>query len=182
MAEKLSRRRAKVEEKVGEDANESDEREETIQNDEVDPGQREARRLQDPRLPSEDEVRRHCLNHMPYRSWCPHCVRGRGREMDHRKVKKDGDEAEIPEYHVDYCFPGDLEGERLTVLVVVERWSKMKKAVVVPAKGSSGKFAAGMVLEIIRECGDMDRAIIIKSDQEPAIKCLIDEVCGSRTR
>jgi hypothetical protein len=31
------------------------------------------------------------------------------------------DEQGVPEYHVDYCFPGDETGQRMTILVVVER-------------------------------------------------------------
>ena len=43
-------------------------------------GRRKVRKLHDPKLPSETEVREHhCSGHMPYRSWCHHCVRGRGR-------------------------------------------------------------------------------------------------------
>jgi hypothetical protein len=38
----------------------------------------------------------------------------------------------IPEYHLDYCFPWDEHGEMLTVLVVSERCTKIKTAVVVP--------------------------------------------------
>ena len=38
-----------------------------------------------PLLPSREEVLRHRLTHRPFRSWCPHCVRGKGRESQHRK-------------------------------------------------------------------------------------------------
>ena len=100
--------------------------------------------------------------------------------MDHKK-KKDTNEQDIPEYHLDYCFPGDEEGEKLTILVVIEKETKMKKAVVVPSKGSTGRYAAKMVLELIAECGDKDRPILLKSDQEPAILYLIDDVSTSRT-
>ena len=30
----------------------------------------------------------HNLTHMPYRSWCPYCVRARGRNQQHGKAKK----------------------------------------------------------------------------------------------
>ena len=43
-------------------------------------------KLHDPKLPSEMGVKEHyCSGHMPYRSWCHHCVRGRGRERDHER-------------------------------------------------------------------------------------------------
>ena len=149
--------------------------------DEGEAGKRNTRKLHDPKLPKEDEVKEHFLSgHMPFRSWCPHCVKGRGKEMEHRK-KDDEDQAGIPEYHMDYCFPGDEHGERLTVLVVVEKYTKMKKAIVVPNKGSTGTYAAKMVLDLMHECGDKDREVIVKTDQEPAIQFLVDDVCTSRT-
>ena len=100
--------------------------------------------------------------------------------MDHRS-KRAAEEESLPEYHMGYCFPGDEGGQKLTILVVVERHSKMKKAVVVPSKGSTGRYAARMVIDLIEEYGDKDRAIIVKSDQEPAVQFLVDDVCMSRT-
>jgi len=32
-------------------------------------------KMADPRQPSEEERREHCLTHLPYRNWCQHCVR-----------------------------------------------------------------------------------------------------------
>ena len=170
-------------EALAEQDQEEEQEQQQQQDDDIDPdqehGQRRVRTILDPKLPSEDEVRQHYLTHMPYRNWCPHCVRGRGKEMEHRR--RDASEHCMPEYHMDYCFPGDEDGQRLTILTIVERHSKMKKAVVVPAKGSTGRYAAKMVMELIMECGDKDRAIIIKSDQEPSIKFLVDDVCTART-
>ena len=134
----------------------------------------------DPMLPSQSEVQQHCLTHMPYRNWCPHCVRGRGKEINHR-CERGTEEQNLPEYHMDYCFPGDEGGQKLTILVVVERHSKTKKAVVVPSKGSTGRYSVRMVVDLIEECGDKDRTVIVKSDQEPAIKFLVDDVCMART-
>ena len=142
-------------------------------------GQRRLRTMLDPMLQSQSEVEQHCLTHMPYRNWCPNCVRGRGKEMDHRS-KRGTEEESLPEYHMDCCFPGDDGGQKLTILVV-ERHSKMKKAVVVPSKGSTGRYAVRMVVDLIEEWGDKDRTVNVKSDQEPAIKFLVDDVCMART-
>ena len=38
-----------------------------------------------------------------------------------------------------------------------------------------------MVIELINECGDKDQDVILKTDQEPAIKFLVDDVCVNRT-
>ena len=32
----------------------------------------------DPGQPTREEVARHCATHLPYRSWCKHCVNRRG--------------------------------------------------------------------------------------------------------
>ena len=67
-------------------------------------GERKAQKIQDPRKPSEAEVSEHNLTHLPYRSWCRHCVRGRGKELPHRRLR---DEAGMAELHMDLCFLGD---------------------------------------------------------------------------
>ena len=36
--------------------------------------------------PSKEEVNRHNVTHMPYRRWCPHCVRGKAKRRAHRKI------------------------------------------------------------------------------------------------
>ena len=74
---------------------------------------------------------------------------GRGKEMDHKR-KKESEEPSVPEYHIDYCFPVDEDGQKLTLLVVVEKHSKMKRAVVVPSKGSKGRYGASMVMDLGR--------------------------------
>ena len=137
-------------------------------------------KMHDPLKPSQKEIREHQESgHMPFRSWCPHCVRGRGKEMQHRR-RSDEEESGIPEYHLDYCFPGDEGEDRLTILVVIERHTKMKKAIVVPQKGSTGSYATKKTIELIEECGDRDREILIKTYQEPAIKFLVGDICVKR--
>ena len=109
---------------------------------------RELVRLGDPRRPSEQEVEDHCLSgHLPYRNWCYHCVRGRGRDLDHRKGIEE--ERGLSEFSFDYCFPGDEFGFKLTILAGSERATGMKMATVVPEKGSSGRFSAGKCLEFM---------------------------------
>ena len=44
-------------------------------------------KMLDPRQPSEEERRTHNLTHLPYRNWCEHCVKARGREADHKQLK-----------------------------------------------------------------------------------------------
>ena len=51
--------------------------------------ERDAKRMKsilDPRKPNEKDVEDHNRTHLPYRNWCPHCVRAKGKDMDHRKA------------------------------------------------------------------------------------------------
>lgn len=58
--------------------------------------------LADAGTPSKREVEEHVVAHWPYRSWCPHCVRGRGRRAPHRA--RGESERQIPVASADYCF------------------------------------------------------------------------------
>ena len=71
--------------------------------------------ITDPRKPTEKEVEDHNRTHLPYRNWCPHCVRAKGKDLDHRKAVTE--ERGLAEYSFDYCFPGNELGYKLTVLV-----------------------------------------------------------------
>ena len=97
------------------------------------------RKLHNPKLPSKAGVEAHNLNHLPFRSWCRHCVRGRGQEESHRKAEeRDGDG--VPEVHLDFAFPGSHGQAGLTLLVARERDTKMTLSTPLPTKGTTGKF------------------------------------------
>ena len=58
------------------------------------------KRIVDPQLPSAQEVEEHCIRgHLPYRNWCPICVKAKGKSRDHKR--DDGKERKIPEYLYD---------------------------------------------------------------------------------
>ena len=59
----------------------------------------------DPGQPSKADIERHEATHAEYRSWCPHCVRGRGVASGHSRKAWDGNPCSIPEVVMDYCFP-----------------------------------------------------------------------------
>ena len=64
-------------------------------------GSREVRRLVDPQRPCQKEVDAHNLTHLPFRNWCPHCMRGRGKEMPHQRQA--AHKEMLHEFSVDYC-------------------------------------------------------------------------------
>ena len=59
----------------------------------------------DPGQPSKKDRLEHELTHMPYRSWCEHCVRGRGKSKPHFRRDEDEDvEDRLPTIAMEYCF------------------------------------------------------------------------------
>ena len=54
----------------------------------------------DPGEPTAEEVAEHRVDHIPYRCWCPHCVRGRGYGEQHRS----GPESNVPTVAADYLL------------------------------------------------------------------------------
>ena len=71
-------------------------------------------------------------------------------------------------------------GYKWTVLVGRERRTKAWMATTIPAKGGMGRFAVDKCLEFIAECGDSERDIIIKSDQENSANYLVQEIVERR--
>ena len=60
--------------------------------------------------PSKEEVDLHNSTHLPYRSWCPHCVRGKARRRYHRKRRRQR-AGGIPVISLDYMW---LKGKKRT--------------------------------------------------------------------
>ena len=142
--------------------------------EEAEAGMRRPVRMNDPREPSVEERKEHELTHLPYRDWCRHCVGGRGKEAPHKKQDGGGD---LHELHLDYAFVGEEgePGKTITILVVRERKTRMTLATAVPSK-STGKFVVERVWAFMRELGVESEDVIVKSDQEPSIKHLVDEI------
>jgi hypothetical protein len=85
-------------------------------------GIRRPMRKADPREPSKEEREDHEKTHIPFRNWCRHCIRGRGKEEACRKVERD---PEKPEVHMDFMFMGEEKSEKtLAMLVAKERGTK----------------------------------------------------------
>ena len=73
------------------------------------------------RAPTKKECEDHMRTHIPFRSWCKHCLAGRGVATQH-KSRRDSGEHEVAEVALDYCFLRDSEGgESVPVLVMKDR-------------------------------------------------------------
>ena len=79
--------------------------------------------------PSKEEVELHNLTHLPYRSWCPHCVKGKAKRRHHRR-KENNRVSGVPVISVDYMWltgkEGDGEDEGKCNPILVMRCSESK--------------------------------------------------------
>ena len=106
---------------------------------------RELRRVPDVVGPDAKEGVKHELTHMPYRSWCKHCVQGRAREDKHRR-RAALETDEIPLVATDYGFMGKNKEKVVVMLVVKDKGSKAMKAYEVKEKGSgAGRCEQGRI-------------------------------------
>ena len=62
------------------------------------------RALPKPVAPTKAQREAHELCHMPYATWCPFCVKARGQNQPHRKVKKHASDHTVPTVSGDFGF------------------------------------------------------------------------------
>ena len=109
--------------------------------------------LPTPAEPSAQEVREHELTHLPYRAWCPHCVRGKGKSMAHRAMDAEQSHS-VPHVSNDYSFLGQDDQKVMPVALVRDHASKTTFSHVVPHKGSeAGAYPARQVAFSISQLG-----------------------------
>jgi len=137
-------------------------------------GERKVKKLQNPKEPTKEEREEHEKTHLPFRSWCRHCVRGRGVQLPHCEGRQETTTSEI---HMDYGFLGkeDNAVKAVPMLVAKERGSKMLMAARVPTK-TTGNYIQKRVVGFLREVGCLHGDLVVKSDQEPAIKTVVEDV------
>ena len=166
----------------------------------VDGNGEEAERVKhavDPSAPTAAQVDDHGKTHIPYRSWCKWCVLGRGRGIQHRSS---AGASAVPIIGVDFFFltkggvfprreldyavsaEGDAQseaaraqGEVVKYLLVRCFLSKNVFAHMVPQKGlDENNVACDFVLGDLEWLGHT--RLIMKSDNEPAVKALVARV------
>jgi len=87
----------------------------------------------------------------------------------------------LTEIHFDYCFMSTEGNPLATILVAKEKATKMSMATVVPLKGGSIEFPARRVLAFLKEIGLEGADSVLKPDQEPAIKDLLNNIAKRRS-
>ena len=141
-------------------------------------------RAQTPYIPTTREREDHFLTgHAVFRSWCPECVCGRGRNLGHRSRAKD-ESLELPVLSWDYCYLGskalgadsgeeeqaaEAQGQN-PVLVMTDSRSKGIWALMHHRKGVQFEGEAktiGYWLGVLDRLGY--KRVIFRSDNEAAL-------------
>lgn len=129
----------------------------------------EARPLVRPHQPTPEMIAAHEISHVPYRNWCRACVAGRGRAYSHRPSTQT---SSTPVVSMDYLYFNEpSSGSSLPTLVLRDGMSKAIFSHLLPAKGTQASaYPERAVLKDLHFLGY--RRVILKHDQEPAIKAL----------
>ena len=130
-------------------------------------------------MPSKEEVEEHYLTHLPSGSWFQFCVQGKGTVVPHFKQKKRADG--LTETRFDNCFMSTHGSPMATMLVAREKSTRMTLANLVPMKGGSIEFPARRALSFLKEIGLEGADVVFKSDQEPALKDLLNNIANRRS-
>ena len=126
-----------------------------------------------PIKPTQKMIEDHSVSHLPFRSWCVHCVRGRAKSVGHFAQKESEKEnQQVPTISMDYGFFGteNESDHEHPVLILHDRESKERCSHPVPSKGIVHPYPAKAVVSFLNRLGY--KKAILKSDQEPAIVAL----------
>ena len=151
-------------------------------------GERIPKTLTSPVKPSAEAVALHYTTHLPYRSWCPVCVRAKAIEDAHRRGANEPDEEDeggVPEVAIDYNALDEF------LDVVEEANSKLKTLVLkddpsgsmfqhkIDVKGAGDEWLMKRICKDLEELGRRDT--ILKSDGEPAIVAVQSKIQSMRS-
>ena len=125
-----------------------------------------------PAKPTQAEQDEHyATDHAAYRSWCEHCVKGRGRVSPHAVVS----EGELPEVGVDYAYLGP-EGSQVTILVCKCKRTGCLAARQVPEKGLN-VYALAFFTGWLPGLGW--KRLLLRSDNERALLAFLRAAAAS---
>ena len=87
----------------------------------------------------------------------------------------------LMEIDFDYCFMSTHGSPMATVLVAREKSTRMTLATVVPMKGRSVEYSVRRTLSFLKEIGLEGADVVFKSDREPALKDLLNNIANRRS-
>ena len=143
------------------------------------PRRERARALPRPITPTREERERHRVTHLPYAVWCRHCVACRGRNLPHRRVRPLPAEDVMPVVSMDLAHVRRHDADnKLPFIVIRDHKTRVTFAHLLKGKSTVvaeySEYVANALLDDLRF---LDRKkLILKSDQEPAMKALFERV------
>ena len=97
------------------------------------------KKIANPRAPTKYEVEQHNLTHIPFRNWCPSCVRGKSTNNHHATKHEDPKNKieAIPTIGMDYWYMGeeDRKAQANPLLIVFDEEDEAVAAGAVGKKG-----------------------------------------------
>ena len=150
-----------------------------------------------PSSPSRQERLEHDLTHLPFRSWCEFCVKGKCKADQHRATGQLA-ESEVPVVSFDYAFMGDkskssdkgedegteledgrkeeaADNEVMKILVGRDAKSRVCSAIPVPQKGlDPTEWSVRESLRFLKFLGYT--SVVLKTDQESALRVVMDKL------
>ena len=119
-----------------------------------------------PSAPTAEEIERHNATHLPHRSWCPICIKARGKEDARKKQETKGSKPTVPTGYTEFCE--DKEGGDKTMMIVVkDEESKSLAAHKCEQKGAADNWIVERIKDDLRTWGHTE--LILKTDGEPAL-------------
>jgi hypothetical protein len=155
--------------------------------------------IRNPNEPTQEEVDKHELTHANFKPWCSHCQAGLAQRDRHvrkapratnrcKKRNIDGD-ADVPDteapdqgvakFSIDYFKMLGPEGEHVPYsIVMVNHEDGGIFSYATPAKGIQGDsyWVPRRLAKDIDNCGTQSVTVQVKSDQEPAIVNVQEEI------
>ena len=133
------------------------------------PEEAPVKRHANPSDPIPEEREKHMTSHLPFRGWCPICVKAKGREDAHYKQTKEQKEKGLPRMAMDYAETGEKadKSDERKLLCGRERWTKWTFCHLVTCKGLGDDRIVGKVARTMGETGFTKMEL--KGDGEPAL-------------
>ena len=135
---------------------------------------RVAQVIKAPSAPTRQEIEEHEVTHLPPRTWCHHCVEGRGIAAPHHDHEEE--EGRLPTLGTDFFHMGQSDEPVLPMIAAKEKATKMLFAHMLPSK-EVGQHVVDVTKDDIEFLGL--KRFVYKSDGEPAIKAVKTAVTES---
>ncbi|CAK0793479.1 unnamed protein product [Prorocentrum cordatum] len=139
-----------------------------------------------PATPTAEERAQHeSAGHVPYRSWCSHCVAARAADKPHRRSEDptglSAEEAAIPRIEFDFAEIGRESDASpgIPSLNGVDVGSESLSATLCPSKAFS-EYLVETILAFVDALGH--NAVLLHSDQEPVLVQLLKAVQSKRVK